>query len=391
VRRSSEGGADIAAGPYRDQGPVKARAGPDDHHLAMMLHLDPAQADVAAWRALAQRASEPNPFFEPELLLPAVARLGDDGVRLLVARDAGGAWTGLLPIRRAAQWRRLPTSSQGTWMHRHCFLGAPLLAAGSEAEAMTALLDEVRSRASLVPLERLPADGPVADAVHGALEAAGIRAVVWDEHERAVLRRRPQEDYVESILSSKRRREHRRQRGHLEREIGGGLECDDASQDPAAVDAFLALEASGWKGRAGTAMGSAADDAFFRECCDGFRAAGRLQLLLLRAGDRVVAAKCNFVAGDGVFCFKIAYDEALARFSPGVQLELDNVHAFHARPELAWEDSCADATNQMINRLWPDRRRLMTLLVPGSGARGRVGRMQAGMAAGLRHRLKEHA
>jgi len=28
------------------------------------------------------------------------------------------------------------------------------------------------------------------------------------------------------------------------------------------VDAFLALEASGWKGRAGTAMGSAADDAF---------------------------------------------------------------------------------------------------------------------------------
>ena len=50
-----------------------------------------------------------------------------------------------------------------------------------------------------------------------------------------------------------------------------------------------------------------------------FRAAGRLQLLALTAGERTAALKCNLLAGDEVFCFKIAYDEAYARFSPGVQ------------------------------------------------------------------------
>ena len=42
-----------------------------------------------------------------------------------------------------------------------------------------------------------------------------------------------------------------------------------------------------------------------------------------------VAMKCNFLSGAGSFAFKIAFDEAFARFSPGVQLEIDNVQAFH--------------------------------------------------------------
>ncbi len=342
--------------------------------------VQPDQADLVAWRGLAAGAVEPNPFFEPELLLPAVRDLGHDRVRLLVATAADGTWTGMLPVLRAAQWRRMPTAALGTWIHPYAFFGAPLLAAGHEAAAMAELLDALRRGSSLVPLEGLPADGPVAAALDAALEAAGVRAVVWRTWERAALQRREADDYLESTLSSKRRRELRRQLKLLTAELGAPIECVDAAGDPAAAQAFLRMEASGWKGRTATAMGSAGGEAFFRDACSNFHAAGRLQLLLLRAGGRVVAAKCNFLAGSGVFCFKIAYDESLAAFSPGVQLEIENVHAFHGRAELRWEDSCADPANTMINRLWPDRRRLTTLLVPGAGTRGRVGRVQAQVA-----------
>ena len=159
--------------------------------------------------------------------------------------------------------------------------------------------------------------------------------------------------------------------------------------EPAAVEAFLALEASGWKGEAGTAMRSAAHAEFFRETCAGFAAAGRLQLVALTGGDRSLAMQCNLRAGDGVFCFKLGVDEEFARYSPGVQLQVDNVHLFHGDETLQWADSCADPSNQMINRLWPDRRHLVSVMVPGAGALGRAGRLQARAAVAIRNRRQE--
>jgi hypothetical protein len=89
------------------------------------------------------------------------------------------------------------------------------------------------------------------------------------------------------------------------------------------------------------------------------------------AGDRPAAFKCNLIAGDEVFCFKIAYDETLARFSPGVQLEQRMVDVFHDEmPSIGLLDSCADPDNDMINRLWPDRRPLVSYAIPAAGTAG---------------------
>jgi len=345
-----------------------------------MLELMPLKADAQAWRELAARAAVPNPFYEPELLLPAVRHLsGGDGVRLLIATDARGAWIGLLPVVRLRRWHGMPTVAHATWVHPYCFLGAPLLAVGHEDEAARALLATLRRRAVLVAMEYLPADG--------AMVAACRRPVVWNAWERAALHRRPQDDYVETTLASKRRRELRRLRTRFEAEQGAPLRCEEATVGDGAVETFLALEASGWKGRAGTAMQSAAHADFFRETCAAFAACERLQLVALRAAGRTIAMQCNLLAGDGVFCFKLAVDEDYARYSPGVQLQVDNVHLFHDRPGLQWEDSCADPENQMINRLWPDRRHLTSVIAPGAGAVGRLGRAQAGAAVAIRSRL----
>jgi len=108
-------------------------------------------------------------------------------------------------------------------------------------------------------------------------------------------------------------------------------------------------------------------------------------MLEMRAGPRLVAAQCNILAGEGAFCFKIGFDATLGRYSPGVQLELENLRGFHDYG-LAWMDSCADPDNAMINRLWPDRRRISTLLVPCGGAFGQSSRLGARVILAARRR-----
>jgi len=82
--------------------------------------------------------------------------------------------------------------------------------------------------------------------------------------------------------------------------------------------------------------------------------------------------QCNLLADDRVFCFKVAYDETHARYSPGVQREVRAIEVFHAWTAVSAMDSCADPDNDLVNRLWPDRLRLTTIVVPAKGLACRV-------------------
>ena len=86
-------------------------------------------------------------------------------------------------------------------------------------------------------------------------------------------------------------------------------------------------------------------------------------ILASRVAGRPVAMKCNFLAGRGSFAFKIAFDEDYAHFSPGMLLEIENIRRLHATADIGWMDSCAVPDHFMINRLWPDRRIIQTVLV----------------------------
>lgn len=85
-------------------------------------------------------------------------------------------------------------------------------------------------------------------------------------------------------------------------------------------------------------------------------------MLASRVDGKPIAMKCNFLAGTGSFAFKIAFDESYYHFSPGILLEVENIRRFHAVPDIEWMDSCAVPSQVMINRLWPDRRIIQTVL-----------------------------
>jgi CelD/BcsL family acetyltransferase involved in cellulose biosynthesis len=345
--------------------------------------------DLLEWRDLADRATEPNPFFDPDFVVPAAQALGvEDKVALAVRRDSSG-WSACAPVRRQQLWRTLPVTCLATWRHVYCLLGTPLIAAGEETAATADLIAAMRrlKRVDCAALEWVSTDGPVAAALS---EAAGSRAIWLERFQRATLVRQPSGDYLEGRVKGKELRELRRRSRKLEEELGGETRLVDRSDDPRALESFIELEASGWKGEKGTALASnPSHTGFLRKVADAFAARDALNLVFLEAGDTPVAATCNLVAGGVDFCFKVGYDERYARFGPGRELQLKMIDDFHAEPSLQMVDSCTSPGNELYSRLWRDQRELATTVVPAPGPRGLVvyGALRA--ATAYRERRRE--
>lgn len=338
--------------------------------------------DLSAWRELADVAVEPNPFWDPDFVLSAARGLGQLREVAILHVPREGGWSACLPVSRRIGWHRLPLPGIASWRHSYCLLGTPLLAPGAEAaeaEAMIAGAMAAR-RTTFAGFEWVSSGGPFDADVGGA---------AFERFSRATLHRRDEPDYLEGRVKGKHRREFRRLAQGLEAELGGELELVDRAGEEDAVDLFLRLEAAGWKGRNGTALASDTGHArFFRDLSAAFASRGRLELLFLEGAGRVAAARCSLLAGDASFCFKVAFDEELRRFSPGRELELRLIDRFHANPALGWMDSCADSTNELFNRLWPDRRELLTTVYRTPGPLGALaaGGLRAIAAARERRR-----
>lgn len=343
---------------------------------AVTVPLDKLSADeIERWSALATRAIEPNPFFEPAFVLAAAEHLGDRDLSLLVVESAD-RWAACLPVRRV-RLAGVPVALR-SWCHAYCFLGTPLLDADAPEAAARGLVDlALAGPGHRLVLEGLRTGGGAGAALRAATEELAIETVIETRHERALLERNA-DGTGRVTVGSHHRRELNRLGRKLAADLGGELSVRDEADDAAAVTAFLELERSGWKGESETALASRPGHAaFFEQVCRAFADDGRLELLSLCVGDRRVAMKCNLYAGEGGFCFKIAHDASLRRYSPGVQLERENVRIFDQQRSEAWQDSCADPNNEMINRLWPGRRQTSTAVLARAGVGAAVSRRGA--------------
>lgn len=317
--------------------------------------------DVAAWQALAADAADPNPFFEPDLVLPAARHLGGDP-RLVVVRD-GASWRACLPVVR----RLRPAPHLAAWTHDFGFSGTPLLDAAHVERAAAALTGWLARRRTMpfTRLEQLDGDGRAARSVGHAFCAAGLTPLSDHVEERAALLPRIPGAERPALLSAKRRSELRRKARRLGEAAGGDVAVVEAGGSDAALTRFLELEHAGWKGAEGTSLLACAQrSAFFSAMATGFAEQGRLVLLELHAGSRVVASTTALRSGDGVFGFKVGHDPAFEAFSPGVQLQVALGERVLDEGPQVWLDSCSDPGNDLQNRLWPDRRTLRTLVVP---------------------------
>ena len=178
-----------------------------------------------------------------------------------------------------------------------------------------------------------------------------------------MLERRDDAEY-ETLRATESRHQIRKKQRRLGRELGGEVTIVDRSCDMGAVDAYMALESSGYKARIGVAMTTVpGEPEYFREMCERFAAAGRLHLLALEAAGRPVAMNVWLRAGDGVFMIKSSFDHRYARFSPGISLHTSTLPWFHEHTDAHWIDTCTSPDNELLLRLYPDRRRVTSFFV----------------------------
>jgi hypothetical protein len=184
-------------------------------------------------------------------------------------------------------------------------------------------------------------------------------------------------------VSGKHRRELERKRRALVKAVGGGEVLHDLPPTPETVERFLALEASGWKGRNGTALASRDEHAeYFRALCTTFAADDRVKFVALGDAKAPVAMTTMIKAGPTAFAFKLAVDEEQHTLSPGVQLMAEVARVMFRDPACTLVDSCADREQETVNKLWSQRRRVSTVLI----SEGAVARTVGAAAAAISRR-----
>lgn len=324
-------------------------------------------ADERAWRELAARAMEPNPFFEPDCLIPAAAHqtFGEE-IRLVVAEQEG-RFLACFPVRHVRRWK-FPYPILTSQVRRMGYLGTPLVDPEGGTEAVAALLGALvglrrTATARLLVIDGMTGEGPVSDLLREAAARLDLPMRVFETHDRGMLVRRDEPTY-DNVHSSKTRYNIRRQRRLLEKELSSDINLVDRADDPSAIAEYIEMEASGYKARTGVAMTTVpGEPEYFSEMCERFAKVGRLHVLALEAEGRTLAMEIWLRAGEGLFLMKISFDEKYSRFGPGVLLQMAAMQYFHANTDTTWIDTCTSPDNTLLLRLYPDRRRIESLFV----------------------------
>ena len=158
-----------------------------------------------------------------------------------------------------------------------------------------------------------------------------------------------------------------------------------------AVESFLTLEASGWKGGRGTALLSdPSTAAFVRTMTRRLSREGKCRVEALELNGVPVAMGIVLSTGSSAFLWKIAYDESKAAYSPGVQFTIEFTRRQVQLDGVSATDSCAIPDHPMIDRVWPDKLAIADIALAVSGARvvsfGKAFRKEL-----MRRRFREYA
>jgi Acetyltransferase (GNAT) domain len=265
---------------------------------------------VDDWRRLAHRSE--SPFMTPEWLSCWWHAFGrGEPTWLLLSETDGSLAAGAFFEARGNELTSAANVHSGDWD-----------AVSRDEDARDQLWEELGELpVRCLRLLGMPEAGG-ADAAEVALQRAGYR-VVRDHGSLSPWLHLPA-TWEELIQSASRnlRSQWRRRRRALEREGALTFRTVTRPGDLApALDDFLRLEASGWKGRESTAiLSNPRTEQFYRAFAQAAAQQGWLRLHLLELDGQLVAGDygCSF-AGTG-FLIKTAFSESHERFSPGLVL-----------------------------------------------------------------------
>jgi len=331
---------------------------PRSSYIAEWTSVDSLARYKDRWRALADRAAEPNPFYSPEYLLSSARDIEKSDIRCMaIYRDAtpDADLVGLFPVMhgRLAQGAVIPTLE--FYQNDYICSTAPLIDRDDPVGVCGRFLDLFEgelSRPRTAISRFMPSMRAASKALAEALAERTYPLEIVSRFERAAVETERGLDSYLSQLSTNRRKDLRRR--HRRMEEVGSVTFHTAANGPdlrAALDDFLRIEASGWKGEAGTAM----------DCQPGTRRLAEHAFLgpdseidLLAIDGRAVAACASIISRGVKFTVKVAFDETYRANSPSVLLDSYMLGQFTRGGRLSRADSCA-IPGALVENLWREK------------------------------------
>jgi CelD/BcsL family acetyltransferase involved in cellulose biosynthesis len=325
---------------------------------------------VDDWRELTRCAVEHNVFYDPAFALAAASVFGNDvGAVLVWSGTTPRRLLGFFPARISERRYGLKLPVLIGWTHPYGPLGTPLVEREAAEPVIAAWLAYIAGDPSLPGLVLLPLiaeDEPFAAALGAILQRTQMPCADFARHHRALLApRQDRAHYLENAVSAHRHRELRRSGRRLS--DTGALLFTTASE-PATVAAgledFFSLEASGWKGEAGTAAAHHEEvTSFIKTALPALAAEGKVAVHRLLLDGRAIAAAITLHSGDSAWYWKTAYDETFARFAPGVLLSAALTEELAEDAAIVRTDSCAAPGNATLDHIWSERLALCSRMI----------------------------
>lgn len=353
-----------------------AKTGHDEEFTCSLIEPEMLGTIEPSLNNLIASCVQPNPFLAPAFLQPALKRLTQDQPVMLLCIWGRDALIGFLPVTYARGFAKTPFKYLASWAHPYCFIGAPLVRKNYEAafvQAVHECLPSLPKAPAFLYMDKVPLQSGFLNCEAGD-QAYKFISSSCEAMRPAVLEGFDFQAHVKTAISSKRRNDLAR----LSRRLGevGSVQYSFLESEgdlDVWIDAFLHLEDQGWKGSAGTSMYSNDHDAlFFRQMIKNMMNAGGLLFQKMQVDDKIIAMSVNFLSGSYGYGFKSCFDEAFAKFSPGVLASLNLLEHLGSMEGLVLFDSCASPDQSMLNRYWPGKCAMTNVVIGANCLEGRV-------------------
>lgn len=319
------------------------------------------------WEELAAHALEENAYYCRHYCKALLSHIDNRPLRAITVWR-GDKLIALLPfVSDRLHWGGLASLNKA-WTTDYTTTSIPLIDRRWVEDAVGTLLDTMTAATSGSNVWLLPnisLGGAVNSALRAEMSKRGLPSKVFDPFERAILTKRGTfEEHMKEHVSKKRRKDLRRNRKRLD-ELGdvtftahtSGQELDDA------VDAFLRIEASGWKGERGTALDCAdATRAFAKEAFGDGHGGSITRADVLRVNGQAVAINLTLLSGKTGFTIKCAYDDTYKSYSVGLLLEEEMIRSVLEDDWVDRLDSSA-VSGHLITSFWNDTIEIGDILV----------------------------
>ena len=286
--------------------------------LALLSSPDEFAAVQTEWNRLA--LAEGTPFLTHEWLLGWWRAFGDGAAFCILLRQPGGALdAGAVLRRESARSVATPTNAYAEqW---------DVVAADSDARR--SVWEEIGGlQAPKLALGGVRSGSPSVETATDTLGACGYRLATVEQQQSPFVDLPATWAELLATQSRSHRNEIKRRRKRLDAQGDVVLRTVTNPVEPRDLDRFFELEASGWKGKNGTAiLQDPAAHALYAGFAEAVAAAGWLRLRFLELDGVALAADLSCTLSGAEFLLKTCFDERLSRLAPGAALRAEALHA----------------------------------------------------------------